>query len=756
MVKKPTVRIAVCILCLQFFLSAAPAQKPSQTEKVLISIPKPYDRVVSGIQALGGKVHHQYTYIDGIAAEIPFSAMAAVRNLVGPNAMTKDKTLPHPIAAAMDLGRPVWGKQMENVGHSGFNTIQPMPEDAVASFAASHAGAYVLNTDGIDIQNLHAQGYTGKDVIVAVLDSGIRPGFASLDSGNSIIGGIDFVDDGMGFSNPDNEGHGTFVASMISARAEVDLTGNPALLNAIANYAPSALFHGSSVALIGSAPASKIYVVRIFGTESEVGTLESTIIDAIQHVIDKRKAYEQGNPDGLDIQVCNLSFGNTTLAAGVDLLDRSVDALLDAGIIPVVSAGNAGPAILTTASPASSYSALTVGSANFARNERIANDISFGEGIGALERPTMDTQIAYFSSRGPNADGRPEPHVVASGFANIGQGYFSTSDVSIASGTSFSAPIVSGVAAVLRQAFPDASATDIRNAIIASANDSLIKNASALDEGNGLVNAKDAFDLLEHGDPRDKKANKDPSHDVQKNVESGTDLKVQNGTVKMSLEKLQPAERRDILYNVQDATDQVVITLSNVNPSLPPDQQNALFGDDILLFVHSAKTSAIGEVGDYLAGGFTLGGTFTIPDPEPGLLRVSISGDWTNAGTISADVTITSSKNPVPMTLDGKIADAQFIVVPIDIPGNVKLAEFRLSWDENWGRYPTNDVDLYLIDPDNNVIADAATLRDPELATVMNPIPGAWYLLIDGFDLPAGTDRYRLTVLLDHKVVKSQ
>jgi hypothetical protein len=53
--------------------------------------------------------------------------------------------------------------------------------------------------------------------------------------------------------------------------------------------------------------------------------------------------------------------------------------------------------------------------------------------------------------------------------------------------------------------------------------------------------------------------------------------------------------------------------------------------------VHTSKTSAIGE-GDYPVFTFTTGGTFVVNDPEPGVMRVTVGGDWINAGTISADV----------------------------------------------------------------------------------------------------------------------
>ena len=52
-----------------------------------------------------------------------------------------------------------------------------------------------------------------------------------------------------------------------------------------------------------------------------------------------------------------------------------------------------------------------------------------------------------------------------------------------------------------------------------------------------------------------------------------------------------------------------------MTPSLPPARQNQLFGDDILLAIHSAKTSSIGE-GDYKVFAFTTGGTFAVDDPR--------------------------------------------------------------------------------------------------------------------------------------------
>src|SRR5690349_4066463 len=131
MVKKPTVWIAVSILCLQFSASVGLAQKSNRTEKVLISTPQPYDRVIAGIKSLGGKVTQQYTYVDGIAAEIPLESMAAVRSLVGPNSITKDKDVPHPIAANMTLGRKVQGQQVGPVQRAKTKSLKPIPADTM-------------------------------------------------------------------------------------------------------------------------------------------------------------------------------------------------------------------------------------------------------------------------------------------------------------------------------------------------------------------------------------------------------------------------------------------------------------------------------------------------------------------------------------------------------------------------------------------------------------------------------------------------
>ena len=64
------------------------------------------------------------------------------------------------------------------------------------------------------------------------------------------------------------------------------------------------------------------------------------------------------------------------------------------------------------------------------------------------------------------------------------------------------------------------------------------------------------------------------------------------GTVTRRATNLKPGQRFETYYVVGKDTSSVTITVSDVVTGATP---NALFGDDILLTVHSAKTSSIGE-----------------------------------------------------------------------------------------------------------------------------------------------------------------
>ena len=718
-------------------------------EKVLIQVPKPYTQTVAGILSLGGKVTRQFQNIDAIAAEVPEGSMQALRSLVGSGAISKDEPIPMPRSVL-----PLRKKPPSPRGAA------PQLQSALSSSDPDY-DPYLLNMAGLNLQSLHKKGMTGDRVVVAVIDTGMRPGFA-IDT--AVLACENFVDDnGDGIvdgrdnrcMDSRNNPHGTFVAGLIASRpnTDFDLTGTDLLLS-IQQWAPTALKKNSRgdrsiLSLLGSAPGAAIYALRASGPNST----DSTIIDAIDRIITLKNT--RGGPN---IRVCNISLGGPTRFPGGDTLDQAVDALLKNGIVPVVAAGDAGPSALTIASPASSFSALAVGATSPAANDRINWDFFLGLGSGAVFRPETRggnaTQIAWFSARGPNSDGRTDPDVVAAGIGNIGQGYSSPAQIDLGSGTSFAAPIAAGLAAVLVQAHGDKTATQVRNAIIASANPKAIGDGfGVLDRGAGLVDAQAADSLLDRHVPDHLRRPKKPDIKVENNIEDVDDLRVLHGTIRETIRNIKPSQRAEVFYAVEDRTDQVVISISNFSALGP---QNASLGvDDLFLMVHSAKTSQIAAIlpcsspfplfGDYFdwdeispgtfqdglgdcnppdfPDAFTTGGTFIVNDPEPGVMRITVVGDYVNGSAVSADVSVSSRKSPLTKrTAKGKIDERGILVFPVDIPDGIRQATFELSWKGDWSQFPVSDIDFVgrkIQDPSGNFVDVALVPAHP-----LDPLPG--------------------------------
>jgi hypothetical protein len=439
-----------------------------------------------------------------------------------------------------------------------------------------------------------------------------------------------------------------------------------------------------------------------------------------------------------------------------------IDAVLDADIVPVVSAGNSGPSGLTVSSPGWAYSALTVGASSEAALLRIQLDLLLGPGSGALRRPSDGTQTAFFSSRGPVPDGRRDPDVVANGWANLGQGYGATTDeISLESGTSFSAPTVAGVAAVLRQAFPTATARQVQNAIVHSANRTLLEDGSKpADRGTGMVDARRAYDLLRAGAVPDTRRRTHGSPIVAENIERATGREVHRRDLRAQIRTLKPGEREEIFYAITPDVTRLTVDVSNVTPSLPPDEQNQLAGDRLFLAIHDATTGAFRPGPDgwdtsYLTAGYTTGGRFSFENPDAGVVRITFVGGWTNAGRISANVQVSAEKERLPPpSASGSVRQDELRSYALNIPPGVKQADFRLEWRSDWGHYPTNDVDLWLLRPDDTYDFRGATLHSPERASIQDPAPGLWTVFVQGYEVNTRHDPFDLTVTLDGEVAR--
>lgn len=318
--------------------------------------------------------------------------------------------------------------------------------DARAPVSASPAAGW--NIDAIQARTLWSLGARGAGVVVAAMDTGVDGDHPDL-HGRWRGGANSWFDPSGQHAAPyDASGHGTQAMGLIVGGS-------------------------ASGAAIGVAPQAQWIAAKIFNDAGQA-TL-SNIHRAFQWLLDP-----DGDPATLDApDVVNASWGLSGGAIGACNMEFSNDiqALGAAGIVVVFAAGNDGPMPASASSPAANPGAFSVGAVDSA------------------------LALAAQSSRGPSGcDGAVFPAVVAPGQDVV------SSDLSFGglplyasvSGTSFAAPHVSGTVALLAGAFPSASVTALRNAIVDSAAD---MGAAGPDNnsGAGLVRALAAYQLLANG-----------------------------------------------------------------------------------------------------------------------------------------------------------------------------------------------------------------------------------------------------------------
>jgi serine protease AprX len=293
---------------------------------------------------------------------------------------------------------------------------------------------------------LWSKGITGSGVNVAVLDTGIDP---VPDLSGRLVGGVDLSGEGNAFH--DSYGHGTFVAGLIASSGT-----------------------SSGGQYTGEAPGAGLVSVKVAGSSGD--TDMATVIEGVQWTIQHAKS--------LDIDVLNMSLGFVPFTSSVlNPLDQAVQSAWAAGITVVTSAGNAGPYNGTILSPGDDPMVITVGAL---------------DDMGTAS--TTDDTMTQFSSVGPTSpDGYYKPDLVTSGRSVVSLrapgSYVDTNFTSaeigtanfVGSGTSFSAAITSGAAALVLAAHPNDKPNDVKAALLAS--------ASAGPVGNPFVDGHGALDV---------------------------------------------------------------------------------------------------------------------------------------------------------------------------------------------------------------------------------------------------------------------
>ena len=737
----------VCALVLVLAIPAAASATP--LESFIVQCDPKCDAVAAAVRQIpGARVDQVYKNVPGLAVTMPVDAVPALQARPDVAGMTKDATVTLP---PTDL--------VHEVGTA--DAAQVISTAALPGFFDTMPADYDFNNDLIGATELHDEGYIGTGVVVAIIDSGTANSPTVPALAGSVIGGENFVvgDPVASATSRNNGNHGTWVGTAIAAHTIFLFNNTSALIQSLQMHAPDSVIpcselgcpaNLSGVAMIGSAPGASLYALKVFPFNSN-STTTARILAAMDRAITLRRNFNNGMPsvvtnpgcgaentpcvyDSLPIQVVNMSLGGLTLVAGRDLEDQLTLEMIEEGITVVVSSGNEGPAALTTGSPGTGYASLTVAAAATAAHERVLRDLQFGLGIGELWRPFDGLQTATFSSRGPLPDGRVGVAVSANGLATFAQS--NNGGISLVTGTSFSAPIVAGAAALLREKHPTASAVKIRNAIATSGNPNAFADGSGkIDRGSGLLDVPAASAKLTSGHVSSllPVGLTTPSLALNLLPLGITPVNFNNNVYTKQLNNLKPGQMVQLYVPTLDNTDNLTVTVENVTPALPPAQQNQLFGDDIFLTVVDALTTAA----DFRVTDFVVSNaTYTVPIADAGLARVAIQGDSTNAGNVSAKVTITRHNVPLaPPTKSGLIKQGQDTIVRVNVPAGTTDLSFRLSWLREWGAYPTDDIDLYLEDPNGNLIFDGASFNAPEKVSITNPTPGIWTAQIFGFQI---------------------
>lgn len=304
---------------------------------------------------------------------------------------------------------------------------------------------------------LHRLGFRGEGMQMMVLDGGFEnvdtlSCFRVLCGDNRLLGARNIV-------LPDKDPmrrhtHGTMV------------------LSCIASYLPGKL--------VGTAPMVQAFICQTEDSRSESRAEEANWIAGVEMA------------DSLGCQVLNSSLGYTAFDDTVNqrtykdmngkVSRASCAATIAAskGMIVCNSAGNEGGKSWNyIGAPADADSILTVGAVNVERKR------------------------AFFSSFGPTADGRTKPDACAVGrntFISTPKGI-----VTLANGTSFSSPLLSGMVACLWQAFPEKSNFEIMD-VIRRAGDRYPSSIPGIDNplpfeqengyGYGITDFLKAYNLL--------------------------------------------------------------------------------------------------------------------------------------------------------------------------------------------------------------------------------------------------------------------
>lgn len=356
--------------------------------------------------------------------------------------VTMTRTSIRRVVALLGCGALATGLALSGAPASAAPTASPTP------ITLTPAEAAVLGKDDVRQHEYWLTDYrivdawkqsTGSGVTVAVIDTGVDGTHPDLV--DNVLEGYDASGEGSpnGWQGLGVEPmHGTEVASLIAGHGH-NVSGIPKIAGQ----------PGKPAGVIGVAPDAKILPISLNMVSNAEKSIDEQIPAAVRYAVDH------------GAQVINLSIGSNKTTWPKSWDDAFAYAE-EKGVVVVASAGNRGSGITQVGAPATIPGVLTVGGVD---RQREASKGSSTQGISIGVTAPSNDMIA----------------------AAPGNKYM------IWSGSSASAPLVSGLAALIKSKYPNLSAAQIIQRITESADDT---GAAGRDPvyGFGIINPLMALD----------------------------------------------------------------------------------------------------------------------------------------------------------------------------------------------------------------------------------------------------------------------